>query len=250
MSEEAILRLGEGLDALDTAAVMRMGHHLLRGQPGKMAGVLHDYVRDVRAFSAGHARFELKGRSYAGSDVLDDDLADEYRDYLVDVAGVAGEEASRRVNDSLEQSRLGGLSVNEAASRLGEVLQGFSRGRLRTIVRTEGTRVAAKTRRDIAMRALETGYGPDLFIFSAVLDNRTTHTCQYGHGHSVPIESTEDWNLESSPFHYNCRSFMRFGYEGDEPDARPWTAEDWETFKGIQRREFPGWDQGRGDTKL
>jgi SPP1 gp7 family putative phage head morphogenesis protein len=250
--DDLILELGKGLTNLDNAALMRMGHHLLRGETGQLANVLHGYAHDVHSFTKGHAAFELGRRSYAFNHPLDtlfeDDLADEYKDYLVDLAGVASEQVSQKVNESLEQARIDGLTVNQAADQLGDVLGGFTRGRLRTIVRTEGTRVASATRHDAAVRAVEAGWGPRWYLFSAILDDRVTRTCTFGHGHRRDVQGEQPWEQAFPAFHYNCRSIYRFLFD-DSPEIEvtsEWNPESWEEFRRIQAEEFPSWAQAEG----
>lgn len=246
-ADHHILRLGHALTLLDHAALRRMHRPLAEGRRGEVADTLHSYVREVRRLSASHAQMELR-RSYAGApDQLftdEDDLADEYADYLVDLVGALDDDLKVRVGESLAASAKGGEDTNRAARRLGQVLRGFKLGRLRTIVRTESGRVVAHTRQQIAQRALESGLGPAGFLFSAILDERTTDTCRHGgHGHFYLAGDTGPWATEWAPFHYNCRSIYRFLYDGD-PEfaaATPWTPDAWERFKAIQAREFPGW---------
>lgn len=243
MSEARLRLLGAGLETLDRRAVSLSIRHLLSGAPGRVADTLIAHAQDTRRLTHGHTLLELR-RAYAYGHPLDydeDDLADEYRDYLSDLAGVASRSVLERTQETLEQAHRDGLDVNGAAERLRGVLSGFSRGRLRTIVRTEGTRVAAKTRQDLAERAVAAGFGPSHMRWSAILDDRVTETCTCAHGHVRPLEMRDE--RLRLPAHYNCRSLEVFVYP-DELDAggwTPWTEDEIERFVAVRAQEFPGW---------
>ena len=239
-----ILRLGAALRQLDDAALGSMRHAVVSQR--SLSDPLHSYLRDVHRLTGPHAEMELRQRSYISghAPMFDDELADEYRDYLVDLAGVAAQDAREKAQQILEDSARSGLSVNDAAEELGKFFSGFTQGRLRTIIRTESGRVMNKTRDDVLQRALENGTGPDYLLYSAILDDRTTNTCSFGDGYYSPVESNGPWNQSILPAHWNCRSIRRFLYEGDpELDTgRLWTDAAWSAYRAVQEREFPGWN--------
>lgn len=243
-----IKKLGAAFDVLDGVALQNMQRIVSGQQPGSLIDELQAYARDVHRLTGRHAQLELRQRSYISvhaAPVFEDEMADEYQDYLADLAGVASTAAKERTQEILEDAARRGLTVNEAADELGKFFTGFTQGRLRTIIRTESGRVMNKTRDDVLQRALEAGGGPDYLLYSAILDDRTTHTCDFGHDHYSPVESSGEWNRSILPAHWNCRSIRRFLYEGD-PEIESgtlWTEGEWSMYKAIQEREFPGWIQ-------
>lgn len=167
-----------------------------------------------------------------------------YRTYLMELAGVFLRSLIQAGMERLRQGEEQGMGVNDLADYLGEVLP-LGGARLRTIVRTEGTRVAAAARRDIAARALQVGYGPTWMIYSAILDDRVTHTCHYAHRHKRPADPSHPyWRLLPPPNHYNCRSVERYGFAWIPQDAEvpDWDPNTISAFLDIRADEFPEWE--------
>lgn len=170
-------------------------------------------------------------------------VADYYGFYLPRLTGIVREDLLRNVRATLQQGEAEGLDGNTLTERLGRVLAGFRRSRLSTIVRTEGTRAQSLARRHIGLLASESGYGPDYYIGSAILDDRTTRTCTFWHGKRwTPEQDQNGYNILWTPNHYNCRSMIRFGYEGMDDDLPAWNESLLARFEAIQREEFPKWD--------
>lgn len=193
-----------------TAEEMRGSHAMIRrlhlGE--SFADPLLQYANRLYAGVAQHTRQELawqqKRRSYALPDPANVapyrfTLPSIYHDYLVDLAGVARKALREQTNQHLETAETWGVSVNETAKGLADILKGFITSRLKTIVRTEGTRVAAAARADIAENAGQ--WGPDYWIYSTILDGRQTRTCDFANGHKQPLARLFE---TAAPNHYNA----------------------------------------------
>lgn len=257
-AETFLARYAQSLNRLDQRALRVLQGRFQGQQTGRWGDDLIRYAGAAYKLASDHARVELslRHRSYA-ADLPEEpwQLSDYYKDYLVDLAGVADKDLLERTNQTLAAAERGDLAttpdggpanvgVDEVASALADVFNSFSRSRLHTIVRTEGTRVSSAARRDVAAAARPSGYGPDYLIFSAITDDRVTHTCGYAHRHKRTANPEDAlWQRIPPPCHYNCRSLERYGYAWDERDqALPdWTDQALREFEDIRAREFPGW---------
>lgn len=167
-----------------------------------------------------------------------------YRTYLLQLVGIFSESLLRKAAETLQEGEESGDTVEDIALSLGDVLH-LAHPRLITIVRTEGTRVVAAARRDLAAEAIRAGMGPSWLIYSAILDDRVTHTCTFAHRHKRPANPDDPlWFILPPPNHYNCRSLERYGYPWREEDVAvpDWTPETVALFLDIQRQEFPRWE--------
>ena len=167
-----------------------------------------------------------------------------YRTYLLQLVGVFTESLLRKAGETLKEGEEAGGTVEDIALMLGSVLD-FAYPRLVTIVRTEGTRVVAAARRDLAAEAIKAGMGPQWMIYSAILDDRVTHICTFAHHHKRPADPNSPWwNILPPPNHYNCRSIERYGYLWREEDILipDWTPGLVALFLQVQHEEFPRWE--------
>lgn len=254
----SVLHLGQTLEHLDRAALKAATRRFEQGGVGGLADTLIRYANAAYKAARAHARAEIawgynrRKRSYA----LDPEewpgygweLADYYRDYLSELAGVAERDLLERAQQTLEEGEREDPSPSAAnlSDRLGQLFPSFRDSRLATIVRTEGTRVTSAARRDVGLEALlSRKYAPDYFIYSSILDGRTTHTCTFAHGHRRPLDMGSPlWDTIPPPNHYNCRAIETYGYEWDDQDraAKEWTPAEVARFESIRREEFPYWE--------
>lgn len=259
---EVEAKVGEVMDRVEGETLERgvdLLHFLAKG--GKTKAPPHIQIARtlqaglVKAYGA-HARLAAEEiteawkkrpyRSYASFQVDVPkrwEMPQYYATYLMELAGIflrsLLEAAQRRLQEGEER----GMGVNDLADYLGEVLP-LGEARLKTIVRTEGTRVAAAARRDIAARAIKTGYGPQWLIYSAILDDRVTHTCHFAHRHKRPADPNHPyWRLLPPPNHYNCRSIERYGFSWIPEDVAvpDWDPNTISAFLDIRSEEFPEW---------
>ncbi len=258
--DKHIKKLGKALDKLDDRAERAVRLIYEAEKYGLLGDMLVSYANKVYEEAYGAAQEEIRdarsiltssGRSYAlpqtGLDPVDPSafrMSDYYRTYLVELAGIVHQETLQKANMSLEKSEQAGEGVNQAAKRLEDVLPQLAVPRLKTIVRTEGTRVASAARRDLALRAAQAGLGPHWLIYTAIMDDRVTHTCSVAHNHKRPVDSSSPLWLEiPPPAHYNCRSMERYGFSWIAEDR---AVPDWDEaalaeFRAARLAEFPHW---------
>lgn len=258
--ERAILTLGARLNSrerawLKTLRLVDPRAVVSRGDlpPGvgealehALGRLLREQYMSVAALSAGELS-GARGRSYAAPAALPEEswrmVADYYAHYLPKLRGVVEQDLRERVRSALQAGERAGEDNATLADRLRGILDSFQRSRLWNIVRTEGTRAASLARRHVALLARESGYGPDYYIGSAILDDRTTHTCSFWHGHRWSLEEdAHGWSILHVPNHYQCRSLVRYGYKGLDDDVPEWTQQRVDQWIEIQRGEFPRWD--------
>jgi len=251
-----IKRLGKRLDTLDGKVVKMMSNIFEDGKDDLLGNVLINYVSTVHRVAIEEAKREIKAgrepiRSFFGlRDFLktpsykEFKLSAYYRNYLMELAGVAKMAILQKAHQILAKGEDEGQPTNILASNLRQALVSVASWRLPVIVRTEGTRVASAARRDIGLAAAESGQGPHWLIYTAILDDRTTRTCTFAHNHKRPVDKSSPLWLEiPPPAHYNCRSMERYGFEWFEDDAKvpDWTEEALRQLRQIRASEFPDW---------
>jgi len=258
--EKHIKDLGKRLNELDETAAKALNFVYEKERYTKAPDVIISYAHEAYRTASEVAINEInEARSVIRSYGLEDRrierwlnppsptefaISDYYYHYLMELAGVIHEETLSQANVTLAKAEKAGKGVNEAALDLKEVLKNLALNRLKTIVRTEGTRVASAARRDIALKAAEGGLGPHWLIYTSIMDDRTTHTCQVAHNHKRPVDPSSPLWLEiPPPAHYNCRSMERYGFRWFENDV---ATPDWDEmalreFRSVRQAEFPKW---------
>ena len=249
----SIPHIGAALDRLEAHYLERASQTLSLHDPLTLAQNLADYAKAAWRVSHLLSRSELdsRGRSYAlpsPEDEEEDDgygeMADLYGEYFAHLAYTAHGALKGQILALLSEIERGGLTVKEGSIKLAQVLPGFTSGRLRTILRTEGTRVANAAREKLVAQYAEKGTGPDFYIFDAILDGRTTRSCNALDGYRIPCPLEGIYQRLRPGLHFNCRSLLRFGYADEQEDleAPLLTVELAEQMLIIRDEEFPGWD--------